>query len=590
MTAILPIFSANINGFQEELSNNDISSFINENLYNYEWAVTFGGSNIDVGHYVEQTNDGGYIITGYTRSYGTTSGRNVWLIKTDASGNELWNNTYGGSNDEEGWCVQQTTDGGYIITGYTKSFGAQLEDVLLIKTDSQGNQQWLKTFGGSNNDGGRSVRQTPDGGYIIAGYTSSFGAGSVDAYLIKTDASGNIEWTKTHGGSSTDGAYCIQLTSDGGFILTGWTMSYGPGYLLNAWLVKTDDMGNQQWHQAFGGTDVDKAYSVLETFDGGYVITGETDSFGAGLYDMFLIKTDSAGNQQWMKTFGGTQRDYGYSVAQTFNGNFILTGYTRSYGAGGDDVWVVKTDSAGNEVWNETYGGSSSDVGYSIKQTNDGGYIVVGHTLSYGAGLHDVWLVKLESDETPPPLEVDAGGPYEGIIGEPINFTGTVTGGIPPYDFHWDFGDSQTSNQQSPTHTYNTVGVYTALFTVTDNQGTQANDTATVTITSDDTTPPKVTITKPLAKTLYLFNTRLVRFPITLIIGTIDVTAEAIDNQSGINYVILTLNGEIKLNLTEPPYIWKWDERFFGRYTIAVEAVDNAGNKATDEIDVVRLF
>ncbi|HUS99883.1 MAG TPA: hypothetical protein VMY59_06150, partial [Candidatus Thermoplasmatota archaeon] len=191
---------------------------------NEEWNKTFGGSNIDVGYCVQQTNDGGYILSGYTRSYGA-SGHNIWLIKTNYSGNELWNKTFGGASDDEGESVQQTTDGGYIIVGWTKSYGAGMKDVWLIKTDSSGNELWNKIFGGSSDDGGTSVQQTTDGGYILAGYTSSFGSGSVDAWLIKTDSAGNQQWSQPLGGLSSDGAWCVQQTTDGGYILTGWTYS-----------------------------------------------------------------------------------------------------------------------------------------------------------------------------------------------------------------------------------------------------------------------------------------------------------------------------------------------------------------------------
>ena len=361
------------------------------------WTKTFGGSNIDIGHSVQQTSDGGFIITGYTRSYGATSGRNVWLIKTDSFGSEQWNNTFGGNDDDEGQSVKQTSDGGYIIAGHTKSFGAGLNDVYLIKTDSLGNQLWTRTFGGSNDDEGYSVLQTADNGYLVAGATSSSGAGGRDVILVKTDSDGNLDWQKTLGGLSSDGAWDINYASDGGYILTGWTFSHGPGFLGNAWLVKIDSLGNEQWNNAFGGTDVDRGYSVQQTYDGGYILTGYTSSFGAGLYDMLLVKTDSSGNMEWMKTFGGTGRDYGNSVQQTIDGGYIIAGYTLSFGAGGDDVWVVKTDIDGNEQWNKTYGGSSSDIAYSVKETSDGGYIITGHTLSFGAGVHDVWLIRLDT-------------------------------------------------------------------------------------------------------------------------------------------------------------------------------------------------
>jgi hypothetical protein len=360
------------------------------------WTKTFGGTNIDIGHCVQETTDSGYIITGYTRSYGTMSGRNVILIKTDSNGNEEWINAYGGDDDDEGYSVQQTSDGGYIITGYTKSYGFGLNDVFLIKTDASGNQSWIKTFGGAQDDEGYSVLQTDDGGYLIAGVTSSSGAGSRDVLLVKTDASGNSQWQKTLGGMSSDGARDIKKTSDGGYILTGWTLSYGPGFIGNAWLVKTDSLGNEEWNKFFGGSDADRGYSVQQTNDGGYIVAGYTDSFGAGLYDMLLVKTDNSGNQEWMKTFGGTGRDYGHSVQQTTDGGFIVAGYTLSFGAGGDDVWLVKTDINGTEEWNKPLGGTSSDVAYSVKETSDGGCIVTGHTLSFGAGVHDVWLIKMD--------------------------------------------------------------------------------------------------------------------------------------------------------------------------------------------------
>jgi PKD repeat protein len=489
-------------------------SFITNKFETYvgqEWAKTFGGTNIDVGYDVQQTNEGGYIISGYTRSYGA-SGHNIWLIKTDSSGNELWNKTFGGSSDDEGESVQQTADGGYIITGWTKSYGAGLKDVWLIKTDSSGNEQWNKLFGGSSDDGGTSVRQTSDGGYIISGYTSSYGAGSVDAWLIKTDSSGNQQWSTPLGGMSSDGAWCVQITTDGGFVLTGWTYSYGPGAVGNVWLVKTDGQGNQVWSKAFGGADVDRGYYVQQTTDGGYIITGYTASSGAGLDDILLIKTDSSGTEQWTKTFGGTGRDYGNQVEQTFSGGYIIAGYTLSYGAGSEDVWLVKTDSSGNKVWDDTFGGTYSDVGYSVQQTTDGGYIVTGHTLSYGAGVHDVWLIKTESDETPLPLEVDAGGPYYGFVGDSINFIGNVAGGVPPYDYLWDFGDSNTSTQQNPSHIYIVAGNYTVTLTVTDDFGNVSSDDTWVNIERLNSPPNTPNITgpksgKPRVEIEYNFST-----------------------------------------------------------------------------------
>jgi len=350
---------------------------------------TFGGSDSDEGHNVQQTSDGGYIIAGSTRSFGDGSS-DVWLIKTGPEGTEEWIQTFGGSDSDEGHFVQQTSDGGYIITGNTESFGKGFQDIWLIKTDSNGNEEWEKTFGGDYDDWGHSVQQTTDGGYIISGGTISFGNGGVDVWLIKTDYNGNEQWNQTFGGDRTEWGYSVQQTTDGGYIITGYTNSTGDRY-GNVLLIKSDSQGNEEWNKSFGGSIRDEGKSVQQTTDGGYIITGYTFSFGNGLSDVWLIKTDSKGNEQWNQTFGESSWDEGESVQQTSNGGYIITGITE------EDVWLIRTDSYGNKTWRKTFGENEFDIGRSVQQTIDGGYIITGNTSSFGDGKSDVWLIKTDS-------------------------------------------------------------------------------------------------------------------------------------------------------------------------------------------------
>ena len=204
-------------------------------------------------------------------------------------------------------------------------------------------------------------------------------------------------WTQTYGGADPEYGHSVIPTVDGGYAIAGYTRSFGAGN-FDSWLIKTDALGNHVWNQTYGGLGVDGAYCIIQTNDGGYVMAGETDSFGAGNRDFWLVKTDRFGDHVWNQTYGGTNHDTGWSVVQTSDGGYAIAGYTRSFGAGSGDVWLVKTDSIGNHQWNQTYGGTYSDYGGSMVQTSDGGYAIVGETDSFGAGSFDFWLVRISME------------------------------------------------------------------------------------------------------------------------------------------------------------------------------------------------
>jgi len=365
------------------------------------WERTYGGDLADRGNSVQETSDEGYIIAGVTCSFGDDDG-DVYLIKTDASGDTIWTRTYGGSKQDGGLSVQQTSDKGYIIAGVTCSFGDDDGAVYLIKTDASGDSIWTRTYGGSEDDGGSSVQQTSDEGYVITGWTFSFGAGSYDVYLIKTDASGDTIWTRTYGGSYIDVGESVQQTSDGGYIIAGWTNSFGAGDWY-VYLIKTDASGDTIWTRTYGGGNSDAGYSVQQTLDGGYIIAGFTESFGAGYLDVYLIKTDASGDTIWTRTYGGDLADRGYSVRETSDGGYIIAGSC----AAGNAVYLIKTDASGDTIWTRTYGGSYEEVGNSVQETSDGGYIITGFTRSFGAGNADVYLIKTDADGNSAGVEED---------------------------------------------------------------------------------------------------------------------------------------------------------------------------------------
>ncbi len=299
-----------------------------------KWSKTFGGAGVDTGNCLQATPDGGYILLGSTRSMGA-GGSDVYLVKTDANGNWQWDKTYGGSADDCGYSIQ-CIDGGYIIAGSTGSSGAGKDDAYLIKVDMEGKGIWEKTFGGPCADVGYSVRGTSDNGFVIAGCKQPVVDGDDTAWLVKTDSGGNLEWEQLYGeiASSTadlllEQAKDVQLTADGGYVLAGHNHPAGGDF--DGWLIKTNAKGEEEWSQAFGGGAWDQVEAVVLTADGGYALAGMSRSYGPW-EQAWLVKTDGAGKQEWEKHFGGSDEEWAYGLLQTANEGYILIGTTSGNG------------------------------------------------------------------------------------------------------------------------------------------------------------------------------------------------------------------------------------------------------------------
>lgn len=351
------------------------------------WTKTYGGAENDAGLSVKQTPyDNGYIIAGYTRSFGG-GGRDVYLIKTDENGDTLWTRTIGYDYDETGYSVVQSADSGYVISG--NWYNAPLANLKFWKVDMNGSSLWNKTYDMTERDYGREIQRTTDGGFVAVGAVYTEGQGSI--ILIKTDSYGDTLWLHTYAFGQEGRS--VQQTADGGYIITGDIIA---NLYFDVVLIKTNSSGNTLWTKAYGGSYWDEGHSVRQTNDGGYIIAGRWGA-SSNDYDVYIIKTDSNGNPDWTKTYGGTSWDCAHSVQQTFDGGYIVAGYRYAL-TGHADVWLLKTDSNGDTLWTRIYGGTANDQARSVLQTSDGGYIITGYTESFGTGARDVWLLKTEPD------------------------------------------------------------------------------------------------------------------------------------------------------------------------------------------------
>ncbi|MBK7971105.1 MAG: T9SS type A sorting domain-containing protein [Bacteroidetes bacterium] len=417
-----------------------------------EWQNTIGGSYSETLFSISQTTDKGYILGGCSisnisgdKTENNNGGTDYWIVKTDSAGIIQWQNTIGGSSYDNLYSVQQTSDGGYILGGSSESdqSGDKTEnsnggnDYWLVKTDSLGNILWQNTIGGSANDGFQSLAQTTDGGYLLGGYSYSNisgdkaenSNGNTDYWLVKTDSLGNILWQKTIGGSGYDFLLSISQTTDGGIILGGASSSNISGDKTensngsnDYWIIKMDNSGGIQWQNSIGGSASDYLHSIALTTDGGYILGGKSTSDisgdktenGNGDFDYWIVKIDTAGAIQWQNNIGGSSMDILISTIQTIDGGYLLGGYSYSNISGDKtennngyvDYWIVKTDSLGVIQWQNSIGGGLDNYLHAIDHTSDGGFILGGNSSSNisgdktenSIGSADYWIIKLHEN------------------------------------------------------------------------------------------------------------------------------------------------------------------------------------------------
>lgn len=338
---------------------------------NIEWEKNYGGTDLDIFNSIDQTHDNGYVLAGLTHSFEEHKNGDYWIVKIDELGNKEWEKSFGGFSIDHAKSIQQTSDFGFIVTGHTfssdgdvtENFGAS--DYWVLKLDENGNLQWQKNLGGSHTDYAHSIKQTMDAGFILTGYTfSSYGDVTAsfappDYWIVKLDKNGNIQWQKSLGGNNEDSSFSISQTFDSGYIVGGTTRSTDGDVTVNngsvdCWVVKLDQNGNIQWQKTFGGSDIDILTSIVQTLEGGYAFSGHTASNDGditnnqGNYDCWVVKLNANGDIQWQKTLGGSLSDYGNSIFQTSNGEYLIGGSTFSddgditLNQGMLDCWIVK--------------------------------------------------------------------------------------------------------------------------------------------------------------------------------------------------------------------------------------------------------
>jgi hypothetical protein len=453
-----------------------------------EWNKTYGGTKWDECSAVELTAEGGYIFAGTINANGYDNGGDCWLLKTDSNGDVIWQKTYGGLGSDTGTDLCTTHDGGYALIGYTRSFGAGGCDVYLIKTDSNGDEQWNRTFGGSQDDYGLAIQQCADEGFIIAGATQSYGAR--EAWLIKTNAAGGMEWQQRFCGNRPPGGYFMTVlrTVEDDYVAAGRNY-LGDMSDSDILVVKIDRNGTIIWEKLLGDPNCkDSALGIAATSDGCYMITGQVEHQETE-HDILLMKINENGEEVWIRTFNETIFfDTGLSVKETNDRGFLIAGEvgTNLNNPVLFNAILIKTDSTGMKEWSMIYGKAGSESFYEALQTPNEGYIAGGFTTSYGAGSQDALLIKFTSFENQPPdTPLRPSGSSSGNINQEYYYT--TQANDPDTDeiyYFWDWGDGANSGWLGPydsgeecntSHTWSKKGNYEIKVKARDNHGGESD-------------------------------------------------------------------------------------------------------------------
>ncbi len=353
-----------------------------------EWLTVVGGTGSESSFSVGRTTDNGYVVAGYTNSFGSGY-YDILIIKLNQNGDVLWQKTYGGADNDYALLIKETTDNGFVLVGRTESFGSGNSDVLVLKVDEDGIIQWQKVYGGTDCDWGQSIYQTSDGGYVFCGHTVSFGSGNYDFWVVKLAADGAVEWEKAYGGQGHDIAHSISQTVDNGYIVAGYTSSFGEGK-NDILVLKLDAYGAVSWQKTYGTAFYDRANLIQQTSDGGYILAGGSQT-GSIYSSALLLRLDVDGQLVWQKYYDGSNISVS-DLEQIPGGAFVLYGSVLS------DTLIFKIDDKGDLLWQKKYGGDSNDIGTSVCRSVENGYIVSGYTYSYGSGSSDIWVQNIDGD------------------------------------------------------------------------------------------------------------------------------------------------------------------------------------------------